>query len=113
MWPRHGESPDNIKTAPLFGPFGLQEFQARRHRLEQVPHLDHRAAIKRGRLRGGDSAGINPDLPAMARTGSDRTDDKLRHRTDRGQRLAAETEKPDIVKAAVGKLGGGMAADGK
>jgi hypothetical protein len=38
-------------------------------------------------------------------------DGKPRHRADGGQRLAAESQRADVVEIVVGQLGGGVALD--
>ena len=42
-----------------------------------------------------------------------RGDAELRHRADRGQRLAAKAERADLQQILVVELGGGMAIDGQ
>jgi hypothetical protein len=92
---------DDLGDRAGLGLLGLEEFQPRRRREEQVAHLDDRAGIGGARPQIGHLAAGHRDLGAIggiARTAGDR---QLGDRTDRRQRLATKAERADIVEAIV------------
>ena len=102
--PCHCKAAHHVKTAPLLGPLGLQEFEPCRHGLEQLTNGHTGAAVQRGRLRHANITCIDDNLPGFGRALLHRCDLKPRNGADRGQRLAAKSEKPDVVKAAIRQL---------
>ncbi len=109
--PAHGEPAHDLADVLAFGAVALEEFQPRRRGVEQVAHLDPRAFAERGGLHGGFVAAVDGDHPGMRLAPVTRRDRKPRHRADRRQRLAAETERLDVEQVVVGELRGGVALD--
>ena len=102
--PCHRQAAHHIKAAPLLGPLGLQEFETCRHGLEQLADGHASASVESSRLRHANVARIDGDLPGFGRALLHRGNLEPRYGADRGQRLAAKSEKPDVVKAAIRQL---------
>ena len=109
--PAHGETTHDLADRFAFGAVGLEKFQPRRRRVEQVAHLDTRAFAERGGLDLGFVAGVDRDAPGMRLAPVAGGDRQPCDRADRGQRLAAEAQRPDVHEIVVGELGGSVALD--
>src|SRR5450631_2228823 len=74
-------------------------------------HLDAGALPERGRLHVRFCARIDGNGPSMRLAFVARGDGQPRPRTDRGQRLAAKTQRVDGQQVVAGELGGSVAID--
>ncbi|CAB3623672.1 hypothetical protein LMG26845_00001 [Achromobacter insuavis] len=102
-----GDALHGVDAVAELGGFGTQELAARRHRVEQLAHVHGGARRARG---GGDLHAAGLDLPGMLAVARARDDGHLRHRGDRGQRLAAEAHGRDRFQLVqVADLAGGVA----
>ena len=112
--PRQRQRAQPVLDVAELGALGAQELAARRHVVEQVAHF-HRAA-DRVRLRPGRRERTAFDLQATAvrvRV-APRDEREAADRGDRGQRLAAETERADLLEVLErGDLAGGVAGNGE
>ena len=109
----HREPAQRVGDVARFGARLLQELQARRRRKEELAHLDARAGRMRRRPRLALGAAFDVEAPGGVGAGRPRGEDEAADRGDRGQRLAAEAEGPDIAQIVVGQLGGAVALDGQ
>lgn len=108
---RHRQPPDHFANGFRLGAVGLQEFQPRRRRIEEVVDLDARAMRQRCRHDLGLLAAFDRQRPGMRFAGVARGDREPCNRADRGQRLAAEPERADLQEILVIELGRGVAFD--
>ena len=108
---RHGETLHHIRDGGGFGAVAFQEFEARGHRREQIPHLDRRAPRASGRARRANVSRVDGEGVRRAFLLVPRNDIETRHGRDRRQRLAAEAEGRDGEEVLVRKLRGGMTLD--
>ena len=109
-----GETADLVGNRGGFSPVAAQEFQPRRNRMEEIAHLHGGAGVAGGRLDRADRAAAHADGQGMGGTGRAGGDPQPRHRTDRGERLAAKAERSDGDEIVlVVELGGRMALHGE
>ena len=108
---RHGEPLDGVRHGGGLGAIAFQEFQACRHGREQVPDLDGRAALARGRPHVAYGTRLDDEPERRSLMLMTRCDLEARHGSDRWQRLPPETEGRDGEEILVGELRGGMALD--
>ncbi len=108
---RHGEALDDLGDRGVLGALAFEELEPRRRRREQLAHLDAGAGVEGGGPHGALGAAIDDDLVRRPASGLARPDRQMRHRADRGQRLAAEAERGNVEEVLVGELGGGVALD--
>ena len=100
---RERELRDDARDLRGLGAIGLQELPPRRQVVEEIVDLDDRAFRRRRFDDAGDGAAVDADLGAALPSARARTQQEMRHRRDRRQRLAAEAEREDrgeIVGAA-------------
>jgi hypothetical protein len=91
---------------------GLEELAARRHRGEQVGHLDTRAGRSAGRARLQHLTGTHQDLEGLGCLCGPRAQSQRRDRCDRGQRLSAEAVARNVLQIPDRPdLAGGVALD--
>ena len=109
--PRHGEPPHHFADRFGLGAVGLEEFQPRRRRVKEIADLDAGALRQRRRHDRRFRAAFHRQRPGMRLAGVARGDAELRHRADRGQRLAAKAQRADAQQILVVELGGGVAVD--
>ena len=109
--PRHRKPAHHLADGFRLGAVGLQEFQPRGRRIEEIGDLDARAVIERARLRLRFLAALDRKRPGMRLRRMTRGDGQFRDRADRGQGLAAEAERPDAQQVFVVELRGGVALD--
>ena len=97
-----GQALHHIGDGRGLGALGLHEFEPRRRRIEQVAHLDARAAR---RCAAGLSSALTPaidrDLVGLIGAAGAAQDREPRHGADRRQRLAAEAEGEDMGEIVV------------
>ena len=91
----------HLETAAQLGFRRLEKFAAGRHVEKQRSHFETGSARKRARLDAGDTPRFDPHpLPFSRLRRGDQLDP--RHRRDRGQGFAAETEGADLLEILVG-----------
>ena len=89
-----------------------QELQAGRHVVEEVLDADDRAGRATLRLLRDQAPAFDVQTRADRLAGMARQHGYLRHRGDRGQGLAAEAERSDVLQiVGLGQLAGGMALE--
>ena len=99
-----------IRDVRGFGGFALHEFAPGGRLVEEVPHLDAGAPRRAGR--GGDFTTLN--LPRARRAFGETLHRHRRHRVDRRQRLAPETETRHVFEfEKVANLARGVALQGE
>jgi hypothetical protein len=105
---RHRQAAHDVEAGGIFRLGRAQEFAPRGHPGEELVDGDAGAGRQCGGPFGHQHAIVDGAVPAIgaARPAIDR---QARDRRDRGQRLAPETERRDILDRVVGHLGGGMA----
>jgi hypothetical protein len=107
----HGETSHDVAQCLAFGAIGFEKFQSRRGGIEQVAHLDPGALAERRGLGLRLLAAFDRDRPGV-RLGRMAGDNRqARDRADRGQRLAAETERADREQIIAVELRSGMPLD--
>ncbi len=94
-----------------FAAVALQEFQPRRRRREEIARLDPRALRLRAGLNRAFDAVFDEQRDGRVGAARARADFEPRDRGDRGQRLAAKSERRDMGEIAVGNFRGRMALD--
>src|SRR5207248_9123207 len=94
-----------------FAAVALEKLEPRRRGVEEIAHLDPGAGTERGGLHRRFLAAIDGDRPGIGLARVARRDGEARHRADRGERLAAEAERADIIEVVVRELRGGVALD--
>ena len=109
--PRHRKAPHHFADRFGLGAVGLEKFQPRRRRIKEIADLDAGALRQRRRHDLRFLAAFDRQRPGMRLAGVAGGDAELRHRADRGQRLAAEPERADAQQILVVELGGGVAID--
>ena len=109
--PAHGQAAHHVANRFAFAAVALEKLQPRRRCVEQVAHLDARAAAERAGLDLRFLAGVDGDRPGVRLAGVPRGDGEPRDRADRGQGLAAKAERADIEQVVVRQLRGGVALD--
>ena len=96
---------DHIGNCRGLGALRFHEFEPGGRRVEQVAHLDPRAAGKRRGLQRGLASRIDGDLVSLGSTRGAACNGKPGDRADRGQRLAAEAERHDAFEIVARELG--------
>ena len=94
-----------------FASVGLEEFQPRRRRREEIARLDARSPGMRGRTRRAFDAVLDAHLEGLRRAARAGADFEPRNRGDRRQRLAAKPQRRDRREIAVGNFRGGVTLD--
>ena len=107
----HGQAAYHVADRFAFAAVALEKLEARRCCVEQVAHLDARAAAESAGLDLRFLAGVDRDRPGVRLAGVPRGDGETRDRADRGQGLAAKAERADIEQIVVRQLRGGVALD--
>ena len=107
----HGQATYHVADRFAFAAVALEKLEARRRRVEQVAHLDARAAAESAGLELRFLACVDRDRPGVRLSGVPRGDGETRDRADRGQGLAAKAERADIEQVVVRQLRGGVALD--
>ena len=108
----HGEPVDRVGGVARFGARRLEELEPRRRRVEEVRHRDGGPGRARRRRARAHRAARSLDRPRILRAGRAAGQREPADGGDGGQRLAAETERPDRPQIAVpGELGGGVAGE--
>jgi hypothetical protein len=108
---RHGKARHRVLDVIGLGADRLHELEAGRSRVEQIAHDDAGSGRERRRLHRADPAALDPDRERALGAARTRFDQKPRDRADRGQRLAAKAERPDIDEIVVRELRGRVALD--
>jgi hypothetical protein len=101
---------DDVGDGGGFRALALHELQPDGRGVEEVAHLDLRAAIGGGRPQRRDPAALHRDLHRLVGLRRARTEGEPRDGADRGQGLATEAERADVVDV-VRQLGGAVARD--
>src|SRR6185295_1941528 len=94
-----------------FAAVALEKLEACRRGVEQVAHLDARAAAESAGLDLRFLAGVDRDRPGVRLSGVPRGDGETRDRANRWQGLAAKAKRADIEQVVVRQLRGGVALD--
>ena len=89
----------------------FEEFEPRRRRVEEIAHLDPGAGGERGGAGAADRPPFDRDDVRLGRAPGAAGDGEAADRADRGQRLAAETERVDPRQIVVRQLGGRVPLD--
>ena len=111
LGPRHGQPPHHFADRFGLGAVGLEKFQPRRRRIKEIADLDARTLRQRRRRDRRFRPAFHRQRPGMRLAGVAGGDVELGYRADRGQRLAAESERTDAQQVLVVELGGGVALD--
>ena len=93
FWVCQGITGDQLINMAALGAILLQEFQAGRHIVEQVFHPHHRSNRRAHLLQLPHMPALHPQARRRVGRGRPRSDGQARHRADRGQRLAAKTQR--------------------
>ena len=109
--PRQRVAAHRFEAVRQLGGVGLQELAPRRRGKEQLAHLDRGADRARRRRQ---LAAARVDAHRVRAVGGAAGDGQLGHRAQRGQRLAAETHRADLLQIVeAGDLAGGVALEGQ
>ncbi len=109
--PRHREPPDDFADRFGLGAVGLEKFQARGGRIKEVGDLDARALRQRCRRHFRFHAAFDRQRPCMRFAGVAGRDGELGHRADRGQGLAAESQRANAQQVFIVELGSRVTFD--
>ncbi len=89
---------DELVDVAELGALGAQELAPRGHVVEEIAHVDLRAARVLRRRRSARLAAVDLDAPRVVGVGEPRSQREARHRCDRRQRLAAKAERADAFE---------------
>jgi hypothetical protein len=109
----HGQPAHRVGDMARLGARLLQELEPRRRREEQLAHFHPCALRMRGGPRLALGAAVDLETPGGIGAGRPRGDGEAADRGNRGQRLAAKTQRADVGQVVVGQLGGAVALDRK
>ena len=108
---RHRQPPHDIDNRLALGTVGFKKFQPRRRGGKQVADLHPRAVVQAGRGHSAPDAAIDTDGKALRRPLRPRLHVQHRYRGNGWQSFAAEPQRRNIAKIAIGQLGSGVALD--
>ena len=94
---RERQLPHHRIDAAGLGPFGFQEFLPGRHIIEEIAHLDRRAARRAGRLHFADCPALDFDDRALHVFLAPGRDGRAGDGRNARQRLSAEAQRGDVI----------------